>query len=331
MTVSSLSILDDSVLPFQLERSDIRGRVGRFEAVLDTVLGQHDYPRAVEAAVAEAVVLTALIGQTMKLRWRLSLQIRSDGPIRLIATDYFAPATPGGPGRLRGYAAFDRDRLDGERLWYAQTGSGVFGVTIDQGAGARPYQGITPLVGASLADCAATYFAQSEQLPTRFALSIGRSSTPGREEGWRAGAIMLQHMPRASLSARADATGDAGLLAAGDLLDGDDGENWARANLLLDTVEEIELLGPRLGATDLLYRLFHEEGVRIFEPQPLAFGCTCSAAKVRDALSIYPAQDIARMVTPEGVVTADCQFCGAHYRFDPATLGLEAEAGHGIR
>lgn len=317
---------DDSVLPFQLDRSDIRGRLGRFDATLARVLEQHAYPAAVEAAVAEAVVLTALVGQTMKLRWKLSLQVRGDGPIRLIATDYFAPSAEGEPARLRAYAGFDAARLVSGVPWFSQLGAGVFGLLVDQGRGSQPYQGLTPLAGASLADCAATYFAQSEQIPTRFALSIGRSQQAGRPEGWRAGGIMLQHMPKASPHvARSEASGEGGLLEAADLVEGDDGENWHRANLLLDTVEEFELLGPRVTPPDLLFRLFHEEQVRVFDPQALRFGCTCSADKVRQTLSIYSARDIARMTTQEGFVTADCQFCGAHYRFDPATLGFEAQ------
>ncbi|MCC6008836.1 MAG: Hsp33 family molecular chaperone HslO [Rhodobacteraceae bacterium] len=326
MTETQSIAWDDSVLPFQLDRSDIRGRIGRFDATLARVLEQHAYPSAVEAAVAEAVVLTALVGQTMNLRWKLSLQVRGDGPIRLIATDYFAPIAEGAPARLRAYAGFDAERLEGGGPWFPRLGRGVFGLLIDQGSGTQPYQGITPLTGDSLGDCAATYFAQSEQLPTRFALSIGRSRQPGGAEGWRAGGIMLQHMPKASPHvALGEASGEDGLLEAGDLLAADEGDNWRRANLLLDTVEEIELLGPRVTPPELLFRLFHEEQVRVFDPQALRFGCTCSVDKVRQTLSIYSARDIARMTTPEGVVTADCQFCGAHYRFDPATLGFEAQ------
>jgi len=109
---------------------------------------------------------------------------------------------------------------------------------------------------------------------------------------------------------------------------GDDAENWTRANIFLDTVEELELIGPSVHPTDLLVRLFHEEDPRVFDAQPIEFGCTCSVDKVRQSLSIYSAKDIAYMTTPEGTVTADCQFCGAHYVLDPKTVGFEAQ-GHG--
>jgi molecular chaperone Hsp33 len=324
MTIGSQIAWDDSVLPFQLDRSDIRGRVARLDAALDRILVQHDYPAPIEALVAEAALLTVLIGQTIKLRWKLSLQIRGNGPARLIATDYFGPGEDGHPARVRAYASYDRDRLDPDEPGFAQIGAGFFAILIDQGQGTVPYQGITPIAGESLSSCAETYFAQSEQLPTRFALSFGRTATGA----WRGGGVMVQSMPKASpLQANGGGSGVGGLMAAADILSGDDQENWNRVNLLLDTVEAAELVGPVVQPTDLLVRLFHEEGPRVFPAQPVRFGCTCSEEKVRNALSIYSARDIARMTTPEGLVTADCQFCGAHYRLDPATLGFEAAGG----
>lgn len=326
MTLGSQIAWDDTVLPFQLDRADIRGRVARLDGALDAVLSQHDYPAPIEALVAEAAMLTAMIGQTIKLRWKLSLQIRGDGPARMIATDYFAPTEDGQPARIRAYAHFEAGEIDPAAEPFSLIGQGYFAILIDQGPGSTPYQGITPISGGSLAACAETYFAQSEQLPTRFSLSYGRSRVPGQAERWRAGGIMLQHMPKASpLMAGEGGSGEGGLLAAADILDGDAQENWSRANLLLDTVEEMELIGPSVHPTDLLVRLFHEEGPRVYDAQPVAFGCSCSAERVRRSLSIYPAEDIAHMTTPEGIVTADCQFCGAHYEFDPRTLGAEAE------
>ena len=325
MTLGAQIAWDDTVLPFQLDRCDIRGRVARVDTLLDSVLSQHAYPPVIEALVAEAVLLTALIGQTMKLRWRLSLQIRGKGPARLIATDYYAPIADGAPARIRAYASFDDERLDHGADPFSQIGEGYFAVIINQGADMVPYQGLTPVTGGSLAACAEAYFAQSEQLPSRFATAIGRSTLPGQGEKWRAGGVMLQHMPKASPFAKGDATGEGGLLAAADLVHGDDQENWSRANILLDTVEEMELIGPSVSPSELLVRLFHEESPRVYEAQPLAFGCTCSEDKVRQSLSIYSARDIAHMTTPEGTVTADCQFCSAHYVLDPATVGFEAK------
>lgn len=328
MNIGSQIAWDDTVLPFQLDRSDIRGRVARLDGTLDEVLAQHDYPPAVEALVAEATLLTALIGQTIKLRWKLSLQVRGDGPVGLIATDYFAPKRQGDPARIRAYAGFDEAAFPHDGAGFDQIGGGYFAILIDQGPHTVPYQGITPINGLGLSACAEAYFAQSEQLPTRFALSFGKSQRPGRTEHWRAGGVMLQHMPKASPFAAQEGSGADGLLLPDDLLEGGEREDWVRANALLDTVEDVELLGPDVQATELLVRLFHEERPRVFDPQPVQFGCTCSADRVRQSLAIYSAEDIAEMTTDAGIVTADCQFCGAHYEFDPRTLGAEAaEAG----
>ena len=327
MSTASTIAWDDTVLPFQLDRSDIRGRVARLDGVLDQVLSQHDYPPAVEALVAEMALLTALIGQTIKLRWKLSLQVRGDGPARLIATDYYGPTADGQPGRIRAYASYDQDAIDPTGDPFSQVGKGYFAILIDQGEGTTPYQGITPIAGGSLSACAEAYFAQSEQLPTSFQLTFGKSSVPGEPESWRAGGIMLQAMPKASPSVKEEPSDEDGLLTAADILGADEGENWTRANMLMQTAEEIELIGPTVQPTELLVRLFHEEEPRVFDPQPVQFGCSCSPDKVRQSLSIYSAKDITHMTTAEGTVTADCQFCGSHYVFQPETLGFEATEG----
>lgn len=326
MTSANAIAWDDSVLPFQLDHADIRGRVARLDGVLDGILKQHDYPPVVEALVAEMALLTALIGQTVKLRWKLSLQVQSKGPVRMIATDYYGPTSEGDPARIRAYASYDADRLtDGPP--FDQVGEGYFAIMIDQGEGMKPYQGITPLAGGALRACAESYFAQSEQIATRFALSFGKSQTPGQPEHWRAGGVMIQHMPKASPFAQGEGgSGEEGLLMASDVVqDGEDGENWNRVNILLDSVEDMELIGPQVPPTDLLVRLFHEEQPRVFDVQPVRFGCTCSEERVRQSLSIYSARDIEKMTTEDGRVTADCQFCGAHYDLDPKTVGFEAD------
>ncbi|MEQ9260270.1 MAG: Hsp33 family molecular chaperone HslO [Roseovarius sp.] len=324
MTLGQKIAWDDTILPFQLDASDMRGRLARLDGVLSGILRQHDYPPVVEALVAEMALLTALIGQTIKLRWKLSLQVQTQGAVRMIATDYFAPEKEGDFARIRAYAAFDAEQIT-DNTPFAQLGDGYFAVLIDQGPGTEPYQGITPIAGGSLRACAEAYFAQSEQLPTRFALSFGRSTEAGGTEHWRAGGIMVQHMPKASPLMADGGSGEDGLLQPEDVVHEDERENWNRVNILLDTVEDLELLGPTVPPTDLLVRLFHEEAPRAYEFQPVRFGCTCSEERVRQSLSIYSADDIATMTTEEGIVTADCQFCGAHYELDPATLGFDAQ------
>ena len=317
---------DEQVLPFQLDASNIRGRIARLDTLLDDVLMQHNYPTQVSALVAEAVMLTALIGQTVKLRWKLSLQIRGDGPIRIIATDYYGPGKNGEPAKIRAYASYDKERLaESNETGFKNIGKGMFAVLMDQGEHMKPYQGITPLSQSSLSRCAETYFAQSEQLPTRFEIVVGESSLPGETKSWRAGGVMLQHLPKASpLMAKDLPSSPDGLLTADDLLSGDESaEDWNRVNILLDTVEEIELIGPNISSPELLNRLFHEETPRLFDPQTVRFGCSCGEEKVRNTMSIYSQKDISHMIDENGMVTADCQFCGSHYELDPKSLGFE--------
>jgi len=314
---------DDTVLPFQLDNADIRGRIARLDGVLEKVLGQHNYPPEVEGLVAEAALLTALIGQMTEIRWKLSLQIRGNGPVRIIATDYFSPTEPGAPAKLRAYASFDKDRIAQQNKTTAESpfsmiSAGMFAILIDQGQGSTPYQGITPLDGGSLAACAETYFAQSEQLATRFLVAMGRAQEPGDDWRWRAGGVMIQHMPKASPHVKGSAAEKTAQPA-------DEAEIWARVNRQLDMVDDIGLIGPHLAPTDLLGQVFHAEAPRVFPAQPVEFGCTCGPQKVVQTMSIYSAKDIAKMTDETGHVTADCQFCGAHYILDPDDLGFEAQ------
>jgi len=318
---------EDKILPFQLDLSDIRGRLTRLDKTLNDILSQHSYPPLVEALVAEATVITALIGQTINLKWKLSLQIRGNGPIKLIATDYFAPSKNGELGTIRAFASFNEPNLDiGEKNPFEQLGKGYFAVLIDQGPNTEPYQGITPLTGGSLHKCAETYFAQSEQLATRFALTIGKSQTKTKKISWQAAGLIIQKMPKKTERGVVKKEGSTNqLLASADLLQGQESENWSRVNFHIDTVEELELMGPHISKIQLLNRLFHEENPRVFEAQSIKFGCTCSADKVRNTMSMYSSKDIETMTTADGKVTADCQFCGAHYIMEPTKLGFEAD------
>lgn len=318
MSLAQKLAWEDTVLPFLLDDADVRGRVVRLGGALDGILAQHDYPAPVEALVAEMALLTALIGQGVQPGWKLSLQLRSEGPVRMIATDCIAPAKEGEPALIRGYAGFDPDGIsDADPT--AHLGPGYFAALLDKGRGGAPYSGVTPLDPAGPAASAENYFAQSEQLPTRFALAFER---PPDADGWLAGGVMIQHMPEASPSAPLGAA-KSGPPAASEQADPED---WNRARILLDSVEQDELVGPGVSPLDLLVRLFHEDTPRVFDAQPVRFGCTCSEARVRDCLSAYSGGEVEEMAVRDGKIIVDCQFCGARYSVDPDTL--ETEAGN---
>ena len=324
MSLANKIAWDDTVLPFQLDAADMRGRIARLDGVLQGILKQHQYPKAVEALVAEMALLTALIGESIKLQWKLSLQVQTNGPVRMIATDFYAPKERGETAQIRAYASFDKEKLT-DKDPFDQLGKGYFAVMIDQGEGTKPYQGLSPLNGRSLSDSAETYFAQSEQLPTVFHLKFDKIKKANVEETWRAGGIMVQHLPTSNFQASEENSSDpSGLLSSQDLLNGNNAENWNRINYHLDTIEDLELIGPSVTPSELLVRLFHEEQPRIFDTQSVRFGCSCSEDRVRQSLSIYSAKDISKMITADGLVTADCQFCGAHYELDPKSVGFEA-------
>lgn len=312
------------VLPFQLERPNVRGRFTRLDSVIENILEQHNYPSIVEALITEATILTVLIGQMVKLNWRLSLQIRGDGPIRLIATDYYGPSEEGLPAQIRAYASYDKEKIDINSDPFTQIGTGYFAVIINQGKNMSPYQGITPLSGGSLSSSAEAYFFQSEQIPTKFCIAYGTTQLPLEKLSLRAGGIMLQHMPNASpLIKQKPSPQSEDLLKEINPLDEGLKENWARVGILLDTIEDLELIGPSLSFEQVLYRLFHDEIIQTSNSQNVNFGCTCSEDKVRQSMSIYSTKDLKHMTKADGSLTADCQFCGAHYILDPTTLGFE--------
>ena len=321
---------NDGVVSFTLN-DNIRGRFARIDKSLSTILSQQNYPEDVINLLAEAILLTVMIGQAIKLRWKLSVQIRGSGSIKLIAVDYFSPDAESGFANIRAYAKFDSQSLENNiDSGFDLLGKGLFAVLIDQGQGTEPYQGITPLTGGSLAKCAEMYFEQSEQLPTTFKIVVGQSNTPKNGRSFRGGGVMLQRLPTAGVSElfndRPSLEKNFDKSSINLELYEDELENWSRVNILLHTVEKLELIGPLLTPNEVLKRLFHQEALIVFKPQKIKFGCSCSIEKISNTLSIYSSKDINSMVNAEGKVTADCQFCGEHYVLCPNELGFEPKA-----
>jgi molecular chaperone Hsp33 len=307
---------DDVVVPFTLETLDCRGRVVRLGDALDQILTRHNYPAPVARLLGEAVVLAALIGSSLKFEGKFILQTQTDGPVNLIVVDLDAP------DGLRGYARFDADAVRhamelGEASSGHLLGKGHLAMTVDQGPHTDRYQGIVALEGGSLEDVAHTYFQQSEQVPTLVRLAVAQLTRRGeRSPHWRAGGTLVQFLPPHGERTMPDLPGD------GDFNNPDtadtsfaESDKWATTRALLGTVADDELADPDVSPERLLFRLFHEQGVRVFEPMPLEERCTCSAERIEGMLrDNFTAEERADMVV-NGEIEVVCEFCSADYHF----------------
>ncbi|WP_246730231.1 Hsp33 family molecular chaperone [Nitratireductor mangrovi] len=308
---------DDVIVPFHVGALDVRGRAVQLGVMLDDILGRHAYPEPVARLLAESIVLTALLGSSIKFEGKLTLQTQSDGPVDMLVADF---ATP---GSMRAYARYDEERLaaaqaEGRTAPEDLLGTGVMAMTIDQGAHMHRYQGIVQLDGASLEDVARTYFRQSEQIPTDVRLSVARQLMPGEERGrWRAGGVLAQFLPESLERMRLPDLpgGDGEAMDAGSEVEVDDA--WTELMALFATIEADELLDPTIGAERLLYRLFHEHGVVVFPGQKVADDCTCSREKISAILESFSDEEIAESVEA-GAIKVNCEFCSKEYLFDPA-------------
>lgn len=295
---------DDFVLPFRTERSKLMGRIVRLGSVVDTILKRHDYPEPVGVALGQALALAGLLGASLKPDSRLTLQTRGDGPLGFLVVNFEKPAEAGS-GRVRGYASVDAERWqaatrDGAKPSQAALlGSGHLALTIDPGGDLKSYQGIVALDGTELTGAALTYFRQSEQLPTFLRLAVARVFTAGSGGApgtwsWRAGGLLIQSL----VAERGDE---------------DDDESWRRVSHLASTVEDHELIDPRLSSERLLYRLFHEEGVRVSPVQPVDEFCRCSQARVEALMQSFGADEIESMREADGAIAVTCEFCNTRY------------------
>ena len=309
---------DDAILPFAVEALDLRGRIVRLGPAVDTILSNHDYPLPVAKLLGEAIVLTIMLGSSLKFEGRFILQTKSDGPVRMLVVDFTAP------GRVRACASFDAERVaaaiaGGEAVVGQLLGRGHLAMTIDQGPEMNRYQGLVPLDGGDLEQAAHEYFTRSEQIPTRVRLAVAeefRGGERGNRRHWRAGGILLQFLPTAIERQRqADLDpGDAPPGSAPHVVPED--EAWVAGRSLIATVDAIELIDPDVSSERLAYRLFHEHGVRVFRTVPITAQCSCSRDNVEAMLRSFSQADRDDMVE-DGRITVTCEFCSSTYVFSP--------------
>lgn len=315
---------DDAVVPFAVEALDARGRAVQLGPVLDDLLARHSYPDPVSRLLAEMVVLTVLLGTSLKFDGKFIAQTQTDGPVDLLVVDFTTPSS------VRAYARFDPERLTaaeaaGQTEPQALLGTGTMALTVDQGGSSQRYQGIVALDGTSLEEVAEGYFRQSEQIPTTVRLAVARiarrSEAGGFRESWRAGGLIAQFLPDSPERMRLPD------LPGGDAPEGEEAEHvffepddaWTEVKALVDTVHASELTDPAVGVERLLFRLFHESGVRVFPPTKVLDDCSCSREKIKDVLSNFSAAEIEESVE-HGRIEVTCEFCGEHYTFAPDEL-----------
>jgi molecular chaperone Hsp33 len=294
------TVADDFVAPFRIEDQPVRGRIVRLGSAVNEVLTRHDYPEPVANLLGEACALAALVGASLKFDGRLIVQAQGSGPVAYVVADYDTA------GALRGYCRFDADRVAAVCRDNPRPGAGVllgdgaFVMTIDQGPDTDRYQGVTPIDGDTLAHCAETYFAQSEQTPTRVVLAVGQADE-GDGARWRAGGMLIQNI-------------------AEDAARGPTDDSWTRAQALFETVGEDELIDPTIPSETLLWRLFHEDGVRLFQSTALTGFCRCSQERIVQVLRSFPPEERAAMVEPDGRIKVTCEYCSRVYELVPETV-----------
>ncbi|WP_292033068.1 MULTISPECIES: Hsp33 family molecular chaperone [unclassified Brevundimonas] len=291
---------DDFAAAFQIEGWPVRGRLVRLGEAVNTVLSAHDYPEPVAALLGEACVLAAIVGSALKFEGRLIVQAQGDGPVRYVVADYDTAGT------LRGFCRFDPEGVAAASEGFvrpgAQTllGKGVFMMTIDRGEDFERTQGITPIEGESLSLCAEHYFTQSEQVPTKVRLAVGQVTTEAGTS-WRAGGAMIQ-------------------VIASDDARGSTEDVWERTRALFFTLGDDELIDPTISAETLLYRLFHEDGVRLEGAKALAAVCRCSRERIVAVMQSFPVEDRAEMIEDDGKIHATCEYCSTVYEIDPSEI-----------
>ena len=312
---------DDTILPFEVSALDLRGRVVRLGPAVDAILTSHDYPQPVAKLLGEAIVLGVMLGTTLKFEGRFILQTKTDGPVRMLVVDFTTP------DKVRACARFDKKQVAdaiaaGATGAGAMLGRGHLAMTIDQGGDMNRYQGLVALEGGTLEDAAHEYFLRSEQIPTRVRLAVAeelRAGAGGASHRWRAGGILLQFVPRAPERARvADLDpGDAPKGMTPHVVAEDDA--WVEGRSLIETVEDLELIDPAVSSERLLYRLFHERGVRVFRHTELQAKCSCSRESVEAMLRSFSQADRDEMVE-KGVISVTCEFCSQTHVFQPAEV-----------
>ena len=295
----------DQPLVFTIAERHVRGRFVRLGPVLNTILSAHSYPPIAEKLLAEALVLTVLLGSTLKTEGgQLTLQAQTGGgPVELLVCDYRG-------GELRGYLKFDAERLaevGSDPTLFALFGEGFLAITFDQPATDERYQGIVPLEGVAIGDAAEHYFERSEQIPSLLRLAARHD----HEAGCVAGGLLLQHLPE-------------GEVGRDRLHTRHDHPEWDHARTIAATLKPEELTDPATSLETLAWRLFHEDEVRVEAGTPVTRGCRCSLEYFAGVLRQFPEAERIEMADEAGNIVVDCAFCSQVFPIPLADIASPA-------
>lgn len=297
-------VVPRGVTSFFLPGRQVRGRLVRLGVLADALIARHDYEPRVGVLMGEALALVAGLAAALKFRGTFSLQAKGDGPVPMLLADCTDT------GELRGYAHVKKPALetvlarDPEGYAAALLGKGYLAFTVDQGPDTDRHQGIVTITGLNLVQMAQHYFRTSEQLDCQLHLACAKT-----ENGWRAAAFILERV-----------AGAGGVDLA--LTDEEQAEAWTTAIALGTTLTQTELLDDALSAEQILWRLFHEEGVAIDRSRALSYGCRCSRARLAGILGGFGAEDLEHMEVG-GAITMTCEFCNYDFRFSRTEVGAE--------
>ena len=291
----SNNITNDSVLPFTLNENSLRGRIGYLNSSINDCFNFHNYPLSVSELISESLMILVLIGESLKLKCKISLQIRSEGSINIICVDYFAPKKELDGAKVRAYASFKKDKIDNKPSSYKLLVNGILTISIDQGDGKRPYQGITKLIGDNISESVSAFFSQSEQTRTYFKIETKSKKTTQKNLDWKAFGIMVQCLPsKNNIIFKKD-------------------EYFLKIRTIIENLNISEIVTEKQDLKKILYRLFHNDGCIIFKKRLIFFGCTCSEKKVLDVLKQFNSNELSDLKDKAEKIYVNCEFCGKKY------------------
>lgn len=288
--------MTDFALPFMIESAGLRGRIVKLDTAIDQILQAHSYLPAVAQLTAETTTLAVLLGTMLKYEGIFTLQTQSDGLVKMLVSDYTSAGDVRACAKVSDISALDSNAN--------LLGNGHMAFTVDQGTHTERYQGIVALKNGSLLQSIQDYFVQSEQIRTGIKLAVGQV-----DGQWRGAAIMIQDMPEEGGLGK---PGEGGNVSAAE-------DDWRRIMILLQSCTDDELLSSLVNAEELLFRLFHEEGVRVFDSKKVQKNCRCTMEKVEGVLTTLSDDDIQHL-TVDGKISMTCEFCSREFAFDPTHL-----------